>query len=102
MTAQNWTEQASRLSIDGRAFIVVTRVSPQNSNTSPLISPATLQPLTELFSGTPQDVDNAVAQAREAFETGAWSNKASNERGEVLIKLADLLLENLDELALVE
>lgn len=102
MTTQNWTEQASGLSIDGRAFIGGERVSPQNGNTTPLISPATLQPLTELFSGTPQDVDNAVAQAREAFETGTWAKIAANERGEVLIKLADLLLKNLDELALLE
>lgn len=48
------------------------------------------------------DVDAAVASARAAFKSGVWSGLHPTERKVVLCKLADLIMENMDELATME
>ncbi|MEM6305354.1 MAG: aldehyde dehydrogenase [Pseudomonadota bacterium] len=48
------------------------------------------------------DVDAAVASARAAFKSGIWSGLHPTERKGVLAKLADLIMENLEELATME
>lgn len=48
------------------------------------------------------DVDLAVASARAAFESGIWSDLHPSERKEVLGTLADLIMENAEELAVME
>jgi gamma-glutamyl-gamma-aminobutyraldehyde dehydrogenase len=48
------------------------------------------------------DVDAAVASARAAFESGVWSALRPTERKLVLVKLADLIIENVEELAVME
>ncbi|MCR5082994.1 MAG: aldehyde dehydrogenase family protein [Parasporobacterium sp.] len=48
------------------------------------------------------DVNKAVAAAKKAFESGAWVNKTPEERKNVLLKLADLMEEHREELALLD
>ncbi|MEO0378768.1 MAG: aldehyde dehydrogenase [Pseudomonadota bacterium] len=48
------------------------------------------------------DVDAAVASARAAFKSDVWSGLHPTERKVVLGKLADLIMENVDELATME
>jgi gamma-glutamyl-gamma-aminobutyraldehyde dehydrogenase len=48
------------------------------------------------------DVDVAVTSARAAFKSGVWSDIHPSERKIVLSKLADLIMENLKELAVME
>ncbi len=48
------------------------------------------------------DVDAAVASARKAFEDGRWRDLTVKARKKVLHRLADLMEEHLDELALLE
>lgn len=48
------------------------------------------------------DVDRAVASARAAFESGIWSDLHPTERKGVLSKLADLIMDNAQELAVME
>ncbi|MFT6024923.1 MAG: gamma-glutamyl-gamma-aminobutyraldehyde dehydrogenase [Ascidiaceihabitans sp.] len=48
------------------------------------------------------DVDRAVASARAAFESGVWSELHPTERKVVLGRLADLIMENLQDLAVLE
>lgn len=48
------------------------------------------------------DVEVAVASARAAFESGVWSDIHPSERKIVLSKLADLIMENIEELAVME
>ncbi len=47
------------------------------------------------------DVDAAVATARAAFE-GSWGKFTAVERGRLLVKLAEKILEQADELAVLE
>jgi gamma-glutamyl-gamma-aminobutyraldehyde dehydrogenase len=48
------------------------------------------------------DVNLAVIAARRAFNSGSWSRISPTARKKVLLKLADLLEANLEELALLE
>lgn len=48
------------------------------------------------------DVDRAVAAARSAFDSGSWSRAAPAHRKAVLLKLAELIGYNLEELALLD
>jgi betaine-aldehyde dehydrogenase len=48
------------------------------------------------------DVDAAVEAAREAFDRGPWPNASGAERAKCLLKAADLLRQQKEELALVE
>lgn len=48
------------------------------------------------------DVDRAVAAARRVFNQGTWSRAAPEYRKEVLLKLADLVEKNKNELAVLE
>ena len=50
----------------------------------------------------PADVDRAVQVARSAFERGSWARAAPRQRKLVLLRLAELMRENLGELALLE
>ncbi|WP_067663083.1 aldehyde dehydrogenase family protein [Nocardia miyunensis] len=47
------------------------------------------------------DVDDAVRGARTVFEKGIWSKLPPRERGEVLLRWADLLEQHRDEIALL-
>lgn len=64
------------------------------------IEPATGRAYSLIPDSGPDDVDNAVLAAKDAFP--AWSNTPYTERSRILVKLADLILENLDALARAE
>ncbi len=48
------------------------------------------------------DTEAAIAAARRAFDDGGWSSTSSRERGDLLLKLADLLERDTDEVARME
>ncbi len=64
-------------------------------------SPATEEPLAEVAVAGAEDVDLAVATAREAFENG-WSELAPSERAKYLFRIARILQERSRELAVLE
>jgi len=66
---------------------------------------ATLNPhdnsiITEVSMAGKEDVDKAVTAAEKAFP--AWSRMAAMDRGRILLKLADLIESNSEELARLE
>ena len=65
-------------------------------------NPATGRPLAEIASGDAADIDLAVRAARRAFDDGRWSRRAPADRKEVLLRFADLLEANLEELAMLD
>jgi len=65
-------------------------------------NPFTGQVLADLPACEAADVDAAVASARAAFEARVWSGLHPSERKAVLSRLADLIMENLQELAVME
>ncbi|MGC4972562.1 aldehyde dehydrogenase [Streptomyces sp. DT199] len=65
-----------------------------------VVSPRDGRVVAEVADGSAAEVDAAVAAARRAFDTGPWPRLAPAERGRALLRLADLLEERREELAL--
>jgi acyl-CoA reductase-like NAD-dependent aldehyde dehydrogenase len=63
--------------------------------------PATGHVIATVALAGPEDVDRAVGEARRAYE-GAWSRMRAADRARTLVRLADLLDANADELAELE
>jgi len=98
----SWHERAETVQIDGRAVIDGKRVDAVEGARFDCLSPIDGRKLAEVARCGAPDVDAAVISARTAFEDGRWAGMAPAARKRVLIKLADLMLEHRDELALLE
>jgi aldehyde dehydrogenase (NAD+) len=66
------------------------------------INPATEEKIADVAEGDAADIDLAVKAARKAFEDGPWRKTDARDRGRLLNRLADLIEQNLDELAALE
>jgi len=67
-----------------------------------VINPATEETISEIVCATEDDVNRAVAAAREAFDTGEWGKLSGGDREALLHKVADLIDANRDQLADLE
>ncbi len=65
-------------------------------------NPATGEVLAHVAQGESEDIDRAVKTARAVFEADTWTKIKPNERGRMIHRLGDLILENADELATLE
>src|SRR3989475_4457461 len=70
-------------------------------DTQEIVNPATGKVIAHVPKGTDEDVNRAVAAARKAFD-GGWSDTTPRERSERMLKLADAIEANADELAQIE
>lgn len=77
-------------------------VAAQSGEVIPSLDPATGKLLANIPAGDAADVDLAVAAAREALNDGRWRGLTPSERARVLWRIADLIEENIDELAELE
>src|SRR5260221_9764415 len=66
-----------------------------------LTDPATDEPLTEVSAAGLAEVDDAVAGAQRAFESG-WRDLPPGKRAEILFAVATILREHADEIARLE
>ncbi|MCJ8280014.1 MAG: aldehyde dehydrogenase family protein, partial [Rivularia sp. ALOHA_DT_140] len=66
------------------------------------INPATGEVICDVSEADTADVDKAVEAAKNAFHNGEWSRMSATRRGELLYKLADLIEQNIDDLARLE
>ncbi|MCW0183469.1 MAG: aldehyde dehydrogenase family protein [Zavarzinia sp.] len=102
LSTEQWESRAQALDIRHLAFIDGRFVPATAGRTFPRISPIDGRVLTHVAECDADDVDHAVASARRAFESGAWSRMAPKLRKKVLLKLAELMRKHADELALLE
>jgi acyl-CoA reductase-like NAD-dependent aldehyde dehydrogenase len=65
-------------------------------------NPANDRAFARVAKASKEDVDRAVAAARKAFDEGPWPRMAPYQRGRIIQKLADLIRERADEIALLE
>jgi phenylacetaldehyde dehydrogenase len=65
-------------------------------------NPATGETLARVAEGDREDINRAVGAARKAFEDGPWSRMSPSERGRIIWRIGDLILEHTDELAQLE
>jgi len=98
----DWQQRAAAQAFPTGALID-GRLRPAASGASfASINPATNALLAEVAACDGADVDAAVASARRAFEQGPWPRMAPRERKAVLLRLAELILANREELALLD
>ena len=62
-------------------------------------NPATGETLARVAEGDAEDINRAVSAARAAFETGPWSRMTPSDRGRIIWRIGDLILQHQDELA---
>src|SRR5580693_9071890 len=65
-------------------------------------NPATGETLANVAEGDAEDVNRAVGAARQAFDDGPWGRMTPSDRGRLIWKIGDLILEHADEFAQLE
>ena len=81
-------------------FIGGEFVDPADGATEEVLNPATGEAMAEAPLSGEEDVDRAVAAAKGAFE--GWAVTTPGERAQALLRLADAIEENADEIADLE
>jgi len=85
----------SMLYIDGR------QVPATGGHSIPVYSPVTGEAYAQIARGTSEDIDLAVKAARAAFE-GSWGAMSATERGRILVRIGNAVLDHIEELAAIE
>ncbi len=93
--AGEFLRKPHQLLIDGH------RVPSSSGRTFKSLNPATEEVIATIAEGNEADVDRAVAAARRAFE-GPWRTMRAAERGNLLLKWAELLKRHADEIIEIE
>jgi len=83
-----------------KMFVDGAFVDALSGETMEVLNPATGETIAEVPKSGVEDVDRAVAAAEQAWETWRW--KTPKDRMELLLKLADVMDENAEELARLE
>ncbi len=81
-------------------FIAGEFAKPRTASWLDNVEPATGKVYSQVADSNEQDVEAAVAAAQAAFP--AWSRTPADKRSKVLLRLADLIEENLESLAQAE
>ncbi|HVY15845.1 MAG TPA: aldehyde dehydrogenase family protein [Rhodopila sp.] len=89
------SRQAGML-IDGKL------VPAASGKTFAVYDPATGATIANVPEGDAEDVNRAVAAARQAFDSGVWAKIGPSGRGKILWQVADLIEKHLEELAELE
>jgi aminomuconate-semialdehyde/2-hydroxymuconate-6-semialdehyde dehydrogenase len=87
---------------DARLFINGEYKDSITGETFDTIDPSTNQKLASVAKANEQDAKHAIEVARRTFDSGIWSEMPVAERSKILCRMSDLVLERVDELALVE
>ena len=82
-------------------YIANAAQASSSGRTIPVIDPSDGQPFDELQRGSTEDIGWAVRAARQCYES-VWSKLSGAERGRLLMRLAEKIAENADELAALE
>lgn len=102
LSFSDWQNHAAALQFRTKAFIDGQFVDALSGKTFATINPATGEVIAQIAECDTPDIDRAVKAARAAFEDGRWSRMDPSARKSVMLKLADLIRENLVELALLD
>ena len=82
-------------------FIANASVPSSSGRTIPVIDPSDGQPFDEIQRGTAEDIDAAVQAARQCYDT-VWHKMSGVDRGRLLMRLSQKVLEHADELTALE
>jgi aldehyde dehydrogenase (NAD+) len=82
-----------------RLYIGGEWVAPAGTGTIDVVSPHSEEVIGRVPEAVPQDMERAVAAAREAFDSGPWPRMAPAERAAVVARLAELYAQRLGDLS---
>ena len=102
ISLKQWEEKVVELDLPNHFWINGKAVEAKNGSTFDSINPATGKVMTKTAAGSSSDIDAAVSAGRTAFNSGVWANASPSDRKVTLLKLADLIDNNTEELALLE
>jgi betaine-aldehyde dehydrogenase len=68
----------------------------------PVYDPSTEEVIAEVPEANEKDINRAVAAAKVAFESGAWPQTTAQERGRILLRLAERVRKESSALATLE
>jgi gamma-glutamyl-gamma-aminobutyraldehyde dehydrogenase len=97
-----WEARAAALRPEARAFIDGAYVAAASGETFARISPIDGRVIAEIASGAAADIDRAVAAARRSFEQRVWRDADAANKKKVLLRFAELIRDNAEEIALLE
>src|SRR5579862_4044727 len=90
---EEFTRAPRKLFIDGQWTEAASGKTFETPN------PATGETLAHVAEGDAEDINRAVRAARAAFDGGPWSRMTPSERGRIIWKIGDLILQHAEELA---
>src|SRR5690348_7669684 len=90
--------QAGFLSRPHQLLIGGKWVPAQSGETFAVLDPSTGREIAQCAAGAAADIDLAVKAARKAFHSGPWPSMSHGERGKLMLRLADAVERNADEL----
>src|SRR5260370_27094525 len=95
-SVEEFTASPRQLLIDGQW------VGAGSGRTFEAPDPSTGDALAHIAEGDAEDIERAVRAARRAFDAGPWGRLTASERGRIIWRIGDLILEHADELAQLE
>ncbi len=95
-TVEQFTATPRQLFINGQWADAVSGKTFETPN------PATGTTLARIAEGDSEDINRAVVAARKAFDEGPWGRMSPSERGRIIWRIGDLILEHAEELAQLE
>ena len=101
-TFEQWQQKAAQIRIPSQAIIDGLSQPSVSGKTFACISPIDGRELAQVADCNADDVELAVAAARRSFESGKWSNTAPKYRKKIMLRFAELIRQNAEELALLE
>ena len=102
LTLEEYQAIANRLAPASMSFIDGRFCPAKSGQTLATYNPATGDKIADIAACNKDDVDFAVASARNAFEQGVWRCMHPSERKNILIKLCKSIQLNARELAVLE
>jgi acyl-CoA reductase-like NAD-dependent aldehyde dehydrogenase len=102
LTADDWIARAAAISPRTELFVDGQFIPAASGRTFADITGRDGSTIAEVAEGGPEDVERAVAAARASFDDRRWADQKPAERKRVLLRLAELMRESRDELALLE
>ena len=102
LSAAEYASIAREMKFPTQSFVNGESYTSGSGKTFTTTNPATGEVLAEITACNANDVDFAVAKAKEAFEDGRWHKLSPGQRKKVLLRFADLLEQNAHELSVLE
>lgn len=97
-----WEKRAIAIQPASQMFIDGKYVDAVSGKTFESISPRDQRVIANVSAGDVEDVNRAVSSAARTFESGVWSEMNPRDKKAVMLRWADLLRQNHEELALLE